>query len=209
MSFRFRCSSRTSEIRIESRSINGRTNVDQQAANGLPIPSLRGNRSQRGIRPARHNVGFLLRYADRAFTKALSEELKSRDATISRWSVLRVLSDEEGISQVELADRMLVEKANLTAVLEAMVTEGLLVRPRDTQDKRKSKLFLTARARELKKELVPFVKSVNAEATRGMDDAAIRQFCELLLQLISNLESGAKLAPPFHGDAAMPRSERV
>src|SRR5690606_28074260 len=118
-------------------------------------------------------------------------ELKSHDATISRWSVLRVLSEEEGISQVELADRMLVEKANLTAVLEAMVAEGLLVRPRDTQDKRKSKLFLTARAREMKKELVPIVKSVNADATSGMDDVAIRQFCELLMQLISNLESGS------------------
>ena len=70
-----------------------------------------GRRPQRGIMPARHNVGFLVRYADRAFTKALSEELKSRDATISRWAVLRVLSGEEGISQVELADRMLVEKA--------------------------------------------------------------------------------------------------
>jgi DNA-binding MarR family transcriptional regulator len=171
--------------------------------------ALRSTWSQRGVRPARHNVGFLLRYADRVFTKALSEELKSRDATISRWSVLRVLSDEEGISQVELAERMLVEKANLTAVLETMVTEGLLVRRRNTKDKRKSKLYLTARARELKNELVPFVKSVNAEATRGMDEPAIRQFCELLLQLISNLEGSAKLVPPFHGDAAMPRSEPV
>ncbi len=158
----------------------------------VPSSVLRNNRAQRGVRPARHNVGFLLRYADRVFTKALSEELKSHDATISQWSVLRVLSEEEGISQVELADRMLVEKANLTAVLEAMVAEGLLVRPRNIQDKRKSKLFLTAQARELKRELVPFVKSVNAEATRGMDDLAIRQFCELLLQLISNLENGAK-----------------
>jgi DNA-binding MarR family transcriptional regulator len=174
---------------------------DERVANSV----LRCTRSQRGIRPARHNVGFLLRYADRMFTTALSEELKSRDANISRWSVLRVLSDEEGISQVELAERMLVEKANLTAVLEAMVTEGLVVRRRNTKDKRKSKLYLTARARELKKELVPFVKSVNTEATRGMDDVAIRQFCKLLLQLVSNLESSAKLAPLFQDDAAMTR----
>ncbi|MGE3155655.1 MAG: MarR family winged helix-turn-helix transcriptional regulator [Xanthobacteraceae bacterium] len=156
--------------------------------------TVRNKRLQRDIRPARHNVGFLLHYADRAFTRALAEELKSHDSAISRWSVLRVLSEEEGISQVELADRMVVEKANLTAVLEAMVAEGLLVRPRDTRDKRKSKLFLTARARELKKELVPVVKSVNAEATHGMDDLAIRQFCELLMQLIANLESDSPLA---------------
>ena len=163
---------------------------ERTSINSVPATDSapRQNRSQRDVKPARHNVGFLLRYADRVFTKALSDELKSRDANISRWSVLRVLSEQEGISQVELADRMLVEKANLTAVLEAMVAEGLLVRPRNTQDKRKSKLFLTARARELKRELVPFVKSVNVEATRGMDDPAIRQLCELLLRLISNLE---------------------
>jgi DNA-binding MarR family transcriptional regulator len=156
--------------------------------------TVRNKRLQRDIRPARHNVGFLLHYADRAFTRALAEELKSHDATISRWSVLRVLSEEEGISQVELADRMVVEKANLTAVLEAMVAEGLLVRHRDARDKRKSKLFLTARARDLKKGLVPVVKSVNADATQGMDDHAIQQFCELLTQLISNLESDRPLA---------------
>ena len=175
-------------------------------------PVLRSNRSQWRVKPARHNVGFLLRYADRIFTKALSEELKSRDATITRWSVLRVLSDEEGISQVELADRMLVEKANLTAVLEAMVTEGLLVRPRDTQDKRKSKLFLTARSRALKSELVPSVKSVNAEATRGMDDFAIRRLCELLSHLISNLESEAKshsLIPVSYTHLTLPTILRV
>ncbi len=149
---------------------------------------VRSGRSQRDVRPVRHNVGFLLRYADRVFTKALSDELKSHDATISRWSVLRVLSEEEGISQVELADRMLVEKANLTAVLEAMVQEGLLIRRRSIQDKRKSTLFLTKRAHELRNELVPFVKSVNIEATRGIDDGAIRQLCEMLLQLILNLE---------------------
>ena len=160
-----------------------RTSIkNSQAPDSVP------RRSQRDVKPARHNVGFLQRYADRVFTKALSDELKSRDANISRWSVLRVLSEQEGISQVELADRMLVEKANLTAVLEAMVAEGLLVRPRDSQDKRKSKLFLTRQARELKQELVPFVKSVNVEATRGMDDAAIRQLCGLLAQLIGNLE---------------------
>jgi MarR family transcriptional regulator, transcriptional regulator for hemolysin len=181
--------------------------VDQKMSTTSEQPVLRSNRSQQGVKPARHNVGFLLRYADRVFTKALSEELKSRDATITRWSVLRVLSDEEGISQVELADRMLVEKANLTAVLEAMVAEGLLVRPRDTQDKRKSKLFLTAQARELKRELVPSVKSVNAEATRGMDDSAIRQFCELLLHLISNLESDARSQSLFHADVPGPQSK--
>jgi DNA-binding MarR family transcriptional regulator len=169
-----------------------------------------GKRPQRRILPARHNVGFLLRYADRALTKALSEELKSRDATISRWAVLRVLSDVEGISQVELADRMLVEKANLTAVLEAMVNAGLLLRSRDNEDKRKSRLFLTGRGRALKQELVPSVKSVNAEATRGMDDAAIRQFCELLLQLISNLESGAKLQSLLQlSDAASTQSREA
>ncbi len=159
-------------------------------------------RSQRAIRPARHNVGFLLRYADRAFIKALADELKSRDATISRWAVLRVLSQEEGISQVELADRMLVEKANLTAILEAMVNDGLLLRSRDSQDKRKSKLFLTVRGRELKKELVPVVNSVNIEATRGMDDAASRQLCELLLQLISNLENGVRRQSLFQINSA-------
>src|ERR1700694_1905313 len=76
------------------------------------------------------SVGYLARYAHRAFVKALADELAPHGLLTAQWSVLRILWDIEGLTQVELAERMRVEKASLTGVLEGMERRGLILRVR-------------------------------------------------------------------------------
>ena len=89
-----------------------------------PLCHRRGQRCRRGARDhalpanAPQSLGYKIRYAYRAFVKALAEELGPHRVTTGQWSALRVLWEEEGLSQVELAQRMMVEKASLTAVLK-------------------------------------------------------------------------------------------
>src|SRR2546423_6601881 len=79
---------------------------------------------------ASQSVGYLARYAHRAFAKALAAELAPHGILGAQWSVLRVLWEQEGLSQVDLAERMRVEKASLTSVLDAMERRRLIVRTR-------------------------------------------------------------------------------
>src|SRR5215475_15675264 len=90
------------------------------------------------------SLGYQIRYAYRTFVKVLADELGPHRVTTGQWSALRVLWQHEGLSQVELAQRMMVEKASLTAVLKAMEAEGLIIRRRNTVDRRKVNIFLTA-----------------------------------------------------------------
>jgi DNA-binding MarR family transcriptional regulator len=133
------------------------------------------------------SVGYLVRYAYRAFVKALAVELDPHDITTSQWSVLRVLWQEEGMSQVELAQRMMVEKASLTPVLEIMTSNRLIVRSRNSDDRRKVNIFLTARGRQLKGSVLPSGGKINKKATRGMSAAEIERLRDLLSRLIMNL----------------------
>src|SRR5258708_30664584 len=97
---------------------------------------------------ASQSVGSPARYAHRAFAKALAGELAPHDILGAQWSVLRVLWEQEGLSQVDLAERMRVEKASLTSVLDAMERRRLIVRTRNSDDRRKVNINLTAHRSE-------------------------------------------------------------
>ncbi len=134
------------------------------------------------------SVGYLTRYSHRAFVKALADELEPHGILTAQWSVLRILWDIEGLTQVELAERMRVEKASLTGVLEGMERRGLIIRERNAEDRRKINITLTAQGRRLKPQLLPHAARINRKATRGMTEAETLELRRLLEKVIQNLE---------------------
>lgn len=154
----------------------------------MPMSSLARGRAL--ANPAPESIGYLFRYGYRAFARAISAELQPYEISSGQWSVLRVLWDDEGLSQVELAERMRVEKASLTGVLDAMEKRGLIVRSRNTRDRRKINIHLTNRARMLKDKLLPFIGKITRKATRGMTAGEVDTLRRLLTQVIDNLERG-------------------
>lgn len=138
---------------------------------------------------ASESVGYLTRYAYRAFAKALANDLAPHDILSGQWSVLRVLWEEEGLSQVDLAERMRVEKASLTATLDGMERRRLIVRTRNSDDRRKVSINLTSQGRGLKAKLLPYGAQINRRATRGMSADEVAQLRGLLARVIRNLEA--------------------
>jgi DNA-binding MarR family transcriptional regulator len=138
---------------------------------------------------AKQSLGYQVRYAYRTFVKALAQELAPHRITTSQWSALRVLWQDEGLSQVGLAQRMMVEKASLTSVLEAMESGGLIKRSRNAEDRRKINIFLTAAGRRLKEKLLPLGAQINKRATRGLSTAEVQQLRALLIKVMANLEA--------------------
>jgi len=135
------------------------------------------------------SVGYLARYAHRAFAKALASELAPHGILGGQWSVLRVLWEKEGLSQVDLAERMRVEKASLTSTLDAMEQRKLIVRARNSDDRRKVSINLTSYGRGLKAQLLPYGAAINHKATRGMSGHEVIQLRGLLARVIRNLEA--------------------
>jgi len=140
------------------------------------------------MQQAKLSLGYQIRYAYRAFVKALAEELGPHRVTTSQWSALRVLWQNEGLSQVQLAQRMMVEKASLTPVLAAMEAGGLITRSRNPDDKRKISISLTVAGRRLKEKVLPLGARINKRATRGLSAAESDQLLALLDKVMANLE---------------------
>jgi DNA-binding MarR family transcriptional regulator len=134
------------------------------------------------------SLGYLIRYAHRAFVKALAQELEPHGILTGEWTALRVLWMDEGLTQVELAERMRVEKASLTGVLGALEVKGLIVRERNPRDRRKVNLRLTAAGRRLETRLIACGHAVNEKAARGLPPARVGEMRALLNTMIDNLE---------------------
>lgn len=140
------------------------------------------------MQQAMGSLGYQIRYAYRAFVKALAEELGPYRVTTSQWSALRVLWQYEGLSQVELAQRMMVEKASLTPVLAAMEAGGLITRRRNLEDKRKVKIYLTTAGRGLRGKVLPLGARINKRATRGLTAQETQTLHALLAKVMANLD---------------------
>lgn len=135
------------------------------------------------------SIGYLVRYAHRAFVKALASELAPDGITTAEWAVFRVLWEKDGYSQVQLARRMRIEKASLTSVLQGMERRGLVKRARNDDDRRCAVLTLTAKGRGLQKKLSACAARINHRATRGFAKGHMSALRRLLAQTITNLEA--------------------
>ena len=128
-----------------------------------------------------------------------------KDAT---RSFLRILWERDGLTQRELSvEAGFMEPTTLIA-LRAMEALGYVTRKRMPQNRKNNYVFLTARGKRLKKELVPLAENVNRMALAGLranDVAATRRS---LLTMIDNLArdvelTGAQaLKPPGNARAA-------
>jgi DNA-binding MarR family transcriptional regulator len=136
------------------------------------------------------SLGYLIRYAHRAFVKALGQALEPHGISTGEWSALRVLWAKEGLTQVELAERMRVEKASLTGVLNGLEAKGLIARARNPDDRRKLNLRLTTAGRRLEARVLACGLAVNDRATRGLPPEQVRALRTLLQALTVNLEGG-------------------
>jgi len=135
------------------------------------------------------SLGFLVRTSFRAMVRALARELQPHGVSTAEWSALRVLWRGDGISQVELAERMGVERGSLTRVLAGLEAHGLLRREPDGADGRKLRLHLSPTGRALEPVLLPCGIAANERATAGLTQAEVDTARRVLHRLVTNLES--------------------
>jgi DNA-binding MarR family transcriptional regulator len=88
-------------------------------------------------------LAFLLASAHRQMRLGLSQSIGDDEFTEEHWRILHVLSDEQGRSMGELADRVLLNGPALTKNIDKLVSRGVVQRAADAQDNRKVLVFIS------------------------------------------------------------------
>ena len=137
------------------------------------------------------NGGFLVtkikQLGDRIFERILAE--KNIDAfNGAQGRILYVLWQEDGVPIKIISEKSGLAITSLTTMLERMEKNGLISRKTDEADKRKTLLFLTDKAKELKEAYDSVSNEMGNIYYRDFTDKEILQFEEYLNRIRVNLK---------------------
>ena len=136
------------------------------------------------------SYGYLINLAAQRLKYELHLAFQARgyDITPEQWAVLNRLWEEDGLSQVELAERTFKDKPGTTRILTLLETKGVIVRHPDESEGRVQRVFLTKTGRDLKDKLVPCAQEVLTKSGRNLTKEDIAKFKQTLNQILSNLD---------------------
>jgi len=97
--------------------------------------------------PPQTSSGYLVRDAHRAFQRLLERRIAAYGVSRGQWYFLRVLWITDGLSQRELSARVGMMEPTTVIALRSMEKSGLIRRVRGDDDRRKVRVFLTAKAK--------------------------------------------------------------
>ncbi len=81
--------------------------------------------------------------AEKAIVRALTKALAPYDIKLAQLDVLMNVYRHPGMSQHDVARKLLVGRSNITMLLPQLVKQGFLRRESDPKDKRVMRLYLT------------------------------------------------------------------
>jgi DNA-binding MarR family transcriptional regulator len=110
----------------------------------MPSPAPR---AANDVDPLR--VWFRFVRLHRRVSSAIAADLRTLGLSIPQFDLLSTLTEQEGLSQQELAQRLYVTKGNVSGLLDRMVEAGLVERRATPDDRRSNALHLTPKGRSL------------------------------------------------------------
>lgn len=135
------------------------------------------------------SFGYLINIAAQRLKHELHQSFQAKglDVTPEQWVTLNRLWEQDGLSQVELAERTFKDKPSMTRILNLLEKKGLALRQRDAEDGRVIRVFLTQAGRNLKEKLIPSAKEVLVKSSQHLTKEEVTQLKQILNKILKNL----------------------
>ena len=106
----------------------------------------------------------------------------------SQFGVLEALYHLGPLSQKSIGEKLLYSKSNIVAIIDALEGDGLVIRERDTQDRRFINVNITSQGTALIEHLLPIHVKVITEEFACLSSAEQDQLARLCRKLGLNKE---------------------
>jgi DNA-binding MarR family transcriptional regulator len=141
---------------------------------------------------AHERVAHLVKDAARACIRSLQIRLTPHTVSYGHWTILRVLWEQDGLSQRMLAERAGVTEPTTFTAVKSLEGLGYVERTHLPGDNKKVHVFLTKSGRALKKKLVPLAEQVNDISLEGITDEELAITRKVLIAMATNLARDEK-----------------
>jgi MarR family transcriptional regulator, organic hydroperoxide resistance regulator len=113
---------------------------------------------------------------------AVADGLRGIGLSVPQCDVLTTLTEQEGLSQQHLAERLYVTKGNISGLIDRLAAAGYVQRRSILGDRRSHAIFLTEEGRRIAERGIAVQRSFVAATIGGLGD---RQLAELETALIA------------------------
>ena len=151
-----------------------------------------GRRRRARPLPFDASLGYQVRELNRAIQRDLQLRIAPHGATLGAWYFLRVLWEEDGLTQRELAQRTGMQEPTAVIALRGMQQAGWIRRERSPQDGRKVAILLTPAGRALRETLLPEAHAVLDAAMQDMSAKERTTLVALLRRARASLAANAR-----------------
>lgn len=110
------------------------------------------------------------------------------DITVDQWLILKNLSENDLLSQTELAQMVFKDQPTLTRIIDILVKKGFVQRVPHPLDRRSFQLLLTNEGQSKVDELKPQIASIREKAWENLNKSDFEEFKRILNTIYNNLE---------------------
>ena len=99
------------------------------------------------------------------------------------------LRQNEGLSQVDLADVLELQPISLVRLLDRLVEHGLLERRHDPKDRRANRLFLTAKGKKLVDDLDSLRDAIATDVLHDLSEDTLQTSLDTLREVKERIKA--------------------
>jgi len=147
-----------------------------------------------------HTFGFLLKDVSRLYVQRFEQRAVVHGLTLPQCRVLIYLENNEGTSQVQLAEFTDIEPMSLVRILDRMEAEDLVERRNDPSDRRARSLYLKAKAKALISKIWQLVDLTRREAFAGIP----KKQSDLMISMLAQVQTNFLSLEPLPGKQSAP-----
>jgi DNA-binding MarR family transcriptional regulator len=134
--------------------------------------------------------------SSRLLRNYIDHRAKERGTTRAQWIVLFRLRQQEGLSQVDLAEVLELQPISLVRLLDRLVEHDLLERRHNPKDRRANRLFLTEKGRQLVDDLDGLRDAIATDVLESISEEAIKSSLAALREIKDRIKELSD--PPRH-----------
>ncbi len=116
----------------------------------------------------------------------LDRELKDYNIRAGQVPILRILDEEDGISQEEIKQVLHMDKGALAKTIKPLITQGYIIREKTPEDRRVYSVTLTKKGRQIMPYLSVIISDWINAVTKGFTKPEKKNAFKLLSKMSEN-----------------------
>ena len=133
-------------------------------------------------------LGYMLGTSSKLIKRTMENYLRKYDITTSQWAVLKLLDTRIPLTQSQIANELLGDKATIGEVIQRLYEKDYIEKSFSKNDRRAYLISLTPKAKNAVKDIERMVNEVTEKAIKGFTEDDIQLLYKFLNQIIDNLK---------------------